>query len=103
MIRAAEVPIPEFRVTLASTRSRLSPWNEIQKKPFVKPLKLPERDRANLRGLLTQTLDPFSEPDLEAAWSEDIQRRVAEIEAGTVELIPWEEVRAELVGQVSES
>ena len=35
-----------------------------------------------------ETLDPISELDVEAAWSEEIKRRVAEIEAGTVELIP---------------
>jgi hypothetical protein len=33
---------------------------------------------------------------------EKYKRRVAEIEAGTVELIPWEEVRAELFGQSTE-
>ena len=38
-------------------------------------------------------------PDVELAWSEEIKRRLAEIDAGTVELIPWEEVRAELFGQ----
>ena len=39
------------------------------------------------------------EPDVEAAWSEEIKRRLAEVDAGTVELIPWEEVRAELFAQ----
>jgi putative addiction module component (TIGR02574 family) len=37
-----------------------------------------------------------SEQDIEAAWSKEIKRRLAEIDAGSVELIPWEEVRAEL-------
>jgi putative addiction module component (TIGR02574 family) len=60
---------------------------------------LPERDRATLAGLLIEMLDPVSESDVEAAWSEEIKRRVAEIDAGTVELIPWEEVRAELYSQ----
>jgi putative addiction module component (TIGR02574 family) len=52
-----------------------------------------------LAGLLIETLDPVSEPDVEAAWSEEIERRLAEIDAGTVELIPWEDVRAELFGE----
>ena len=30
------------------------------------------------------------EPDVEAAWSEEIKRRTAEVDAGIVELIPWE-------------
>jgi hypothetical protein len=44
-------------------------------------------------------MDPITEPDVEAAWSAEIKRRLAEIDAGTVELIPWEDVRAELFGE----
>jgi len=66
---------------------------------FQQAVQLPERDRATLAGLLIETLDPVSEPDVEAAWSEEIARRVAEIDAGSVELIPWEVVRAELFGE----
>jgi putative addiction module component (TIGR02574 family) len=40
--------------------------------------------------------DRSSDQDIDAAWSKEIERRVAEIDAGAVELIPWEEVRAEL-------
>ena len=43
-------------------------------------------------------VDPKSEPDVEAAWSAEIERRIVEIDAGTVELIPWEYVRLELCG-----
>ena len=39
-----------------------------------------------------------SDQEIEAAWSQEIERRLAEIDAGSVELIPWEEVRAELFG-----
>jgi len=39
------------------------------------------------------------EPDVEAAWSREIARRVAQLDAGTVKTIRWEEVRAELFGQ----
>ena len=66
---------------------------------FQQAVQLPERDRATLAGLLIETLDPVSEPDVEAAWSEEIKRRVAEIDAGTVELIAWEDVRSELFGE----
>jgi hypothetical protein len=44
-------------------------------------------------------VDPKLEPDAEAAWSEEIERRLVEIDAGTVELIPWEDVRSELFGE----
>jgi putative addiction module component (TIGR02574 family) len=63
---------------------------------FLEAAQLPERDRATLAGLLIETLDPLPEADVEAAWSEEIRRRVAEVEAGTAELIPWDEVRSEL-------
>lgn len=41
------------------------------------------------------------EPDVEETWSEEIKRRLAEIDAGTLELIPWEEVRSELFGPIA--
>jgi putative addiction module component (TIGR02574 family) len=41
------------------------------------------------------------EPDVESAWSEEIKRRLAEIDGGMVTLIPWEEVRAELFGSIA--
>ena len=66
---------------------------------FQQAVQLPERDGATLAGLLIETLEPVSEPDVEAAWSEEIERRLAEIDAATVELIPWEDVRAELFGE----
>lgn len=66
---------------------------------FQQTVQLPERDRAPLAGVLIETSDPVSEPDAEAEWSEEIERRLAEIDAGTVELIPWEDVRAELFGE----
>ncbi|MDX6406063.1 MAG: putative addiction module component [Blastocatellia bacterium] len=69
-------------------RSKLSVMERNLKEVFRDAAQLPERDRATLAGLLIETLDPVSEPDVEAAWSEEIKRRVAEIEKRTVELIP---------------
>lgn len=48
---------------------------------------------------MAKTLDACSESDFEAAWSEEIKRRLAEVDAATVELIPLEDVRAELFAQ----
>jgi putative addiction module component (TIGR02574 family) len=72
------------------------------KEVFQEAVHLPERDRATLAGLLIETLDPVSEPDVEAAWSEEIKRRLVEVDAGNVELISWEDVRAELFAQPNE-
>ena len=48
------------------------------------------------RWVMEKKRKGISEQDIEAAWSKEIKRRLAEIDAGSVELIPWEEVRAEL-------
>ena len=44
-------------------------------------------------------MDLNSDPVVEAAWFAEIERRLAEIDAGTVELIPWDAVRTELFGE----
>ena len=44
-------------------------------------------------------MDPISEPDIEAAWSAEIERRLVEIDPGEVELIPGDDVRLELFGE----
>ena len=44
-------------------------------------------------------MEPIPELDVEAAWSAEIERRLLEIYAGTVELISWDDVRLELFGE----
>ena len=70
---------------------------------FCEAAQLSERDRGALAGLLIETLDPAPEADVEAAWSLEIARRVAELDAGTVQTIQWEEVREELFRRRDES
>jgi hypothetical protein len=36
--------------------------------------------------------------DIEATWSEEIEERLTEIDAGTVKLIPWEGARGTVAG-----
>jgi putative addiction module component (TIGR02574 family) len=63
---------------------------------------LSEKDRADLAGLLIESLEGQPEPDVEAAWAAEIERRVAELDAGVVKTIPWEEVRQRLVDRLNE-
>ena len=56
---------------------------------------LPAEDRARLAEELLESLDQEPESEVEAAWDREIERRVSEIESGTAELIPAEEVHAE--------
>jgi putative addiction module component (TIGR02574 family) len=58
-------------------------------------LALAAGERARIAHELIQSLEP-EDSDAAAAWSDEIRRRVDEIEAGTAELEDWETVRARL-------
>jgi putative addiction module component (TIGR02574 family) len=57
---------------------------------------LPDNDRATLAGAMLESLDPQPTPEVAAAWSREIERRVREIDEGSIELVSWDTVRAEL-------
>jgi putative addiction module component (TIGR02574 family) len=63
---------------------------------------LPEADRAELAGRLLESLHGEPDAGLEAAWAEEIERRVRQIDSGEVKTIPWEEVRAKLYARLHE-
>jgi putative addiction module component (TIGR02574 family) len=56
-------------------------------------LRLDVDARAELAAELLASLDGPADPDADAAWSAEIERRVAAIEAGTVRLESWEDVK----------
>ena len=62
-------------------------------------LGLPDNERATLVGLLIESLESAEEtqPEVEAAWAAEAERRWQEIESGQVQTIPWEEVKADLL------
>lgn len=69
----------------------------------VEALSLPSHERARLAQRLLDSLDDSCDEDsseIKRAWEQEIQRRVAEIDAGTAELIPAEQVFAELRAQL---
>ncbi len=69
---------------------------------FKEAWALPEEDRADLAGLLIESLESERDEGVDEAWASEIQRRLAELDSG-VEGIPWETVRAKLLGQRRES
>ena len=64
-------------------------------------LSLPDGDRAALAASLLQSLDDHVDPDLDAAWDVEIKRRIAEIDNGDVELVPWESVMAKMKQRIN--
>jgi len=63
---------------------------------FAKASILSEQERATPAGLLIESLESEVDPDVEETWRVEIQRRLAELDAGTANTVPWEVVRAEL-------
>lgn len=44
-----------------------------------------------------------TDQEAEAAWSQEIKRRLEDIDSGGVELIPYEEVRRRLITRLSDA
>jgi putative addiction module component (TIGR02574 family) len=66
-------------------------------------LQLPDEDRAWLAVEILASLDGPADAGVESAWEEEIDRRVAEIESGAVELVDWQVVRARLAEKLHRS
>ena len=60
---------------------------------LAEALRLDDESRAELASELLASLEGPADPDAERAWDIEIERRVADIEAGTVALEPWEAVK----------
>ncbi|HMM56761.1 MAG TPA: addiction module protein [Rudaea sp.] len=65
-------------------------------KLFKEASDLAEADRAALAGLLLESIEPFPAPEIDAAWAQEIERRLHQIEAGEVKTVPWDEVKQRL-------
>lgn len=66
-------------------------------------LDLDERERADMAVALLESLEPaVNQAEIEQAWHEEVQRRIAAVDSGQAELIPWEEVRKQLFARLNE-
>lgn len=61
-----------------------------------KALTLPVADRAELAGSLIESLDSTADESVEAAWDEEISRRMADLDSGRVHPVSLEEARRRL-------
>ena len=62
-------------------------------------LALPTEDRAALAGSLLESLDIEVDEDVQTAWTNEVNRRVTELDRGAVKTIPWTEVRRQLTAR----
>jgi len=66
-------------------------------------LRLSESERAEIAGALLESIEPKTDADVEQAWREEVTARVAALDSGQVETVPWEEVRDHLFSKLSTS
>jgi putative addiction module component (TIGR02574 family) len=59
-------------------------------------LRLPEKERAKLAGQILESLDDEDEGEVEAAWAEEIERRLQDFDQGRAKAVPASQVREEL-------
>ncbi len=62
-----------------------------------KALSLPVSERADLAGSLIESLDDTRDESVEAAWDEEVARRMADIDSGGVKPVSLEEARRRLL------
>ncbi len=58
-----------------------------------KALALLENERAELAGNLISSLDATVDQEVDAAWQQEVVRRLHEVQSGKVETVSWEEVQ----------
>jgi putative addiction module component (TIGR02574 family) len=58
-------------------------------------LELPPRSRVRLAEKIIESIDDYSDPELAAAWGDEVERRVKEIESGAEKGIPAAQVMKE--------
>ncbi len=59
-------------------------------------LSLPVTERADLAGSLIESLDDTQGQSVEAAWDEEVARRMADIDSGKVKPLSLEDARRRL-------
>jgi putative addiction module component (TIGR02574 family) len=61
---------------------------------------LHEQDRLRLIDALWDTVPAESEAPFSDQWAREIERRVAELDAGTAETVPWSQIRDEALARI---
>ena len=66
-----------------------------------KALSLSEEERAELAGSLIESLDAVDEA-AEAAWNQEIARRIDDLDSGGAKTVRWEEVRSRISSKLTQ-
>lgn len=63
-------------------------------------LALSDEERAEIAGVLIESLEPTPDADVEAAWRSEVARRVANLDSGAAKTVAWSQVRDELFSRL---
>ncbi len=67
-------------------------------KLFEAAMSLPPEARAALASALIESLDEEVDEDAEAAWAQEIEKRIRDMDEGRVRSIPWSQARRIILG-----
>lgn len=61
---------------------------------------LPEQDRVRLIEALWDSVPPDTDATFSDEWTREIERRAAELDAGTAKTIPWSDIKNEALARI---
>jgi putative addiction module component (TIGR02574 family) len=68
---------------------------------FQKALALSEEEHAELAGSLIESLDATVDESAEAAWNQEIARRIEDLDSGKAKTVPWEAIRSRISSKLT--
>lgn len=93
----AKRPMEREGFTLWAQKSEAPPMSTLVEELSARAKTLPPEDRARLAAELLDSLHIPPDPDADAEWDGEIERRVTDIQSGAVKLVPADEVHAEAI------
>ena len=84
-------------------RRYTAPMTQEASELLKKALALSTEERAQLVDSLLESLEERHEerPAVEAAWNDEVARRIAELDSGKAKTIPWEEIRQRISAKLT--
>ena len=95
------VQIGKWISACAESCATLFTMATVKEKLIEELLDLDDAERAELAGLLIESLDIEVEKGVEAAWLQEIERRMESLDSGKVETVSWGEVRERLYSNMN--
>jgi putative addiction module component (TIGR02574 family) len=77
----------------------MSPMKRDTARILEEALKLPVEARAALAGSLLESLDEVVDENVEAAWADEITRRVDDLNTGKAKTVPWSKARRRILSR----